>query len=293
MAKVIIVILRALAHLPWCVLYAISDVVCCLLHHVIGYRRKVVRTNLRNAFPEKTEKERRRIERDFYHHLSDMFVEGIKLLHFSDEEIRRRVRFTNMDLVEKMAQDGRPFILFMGHMGNWEWVQSISLFCHHPLLLAALYKPAKSETANEIIETVRSRFPNERIPSQRALRTLLGLNARKKQFMVAFIADQRTASRDKAMMFMGQKSTYYTGGEDLGRHINSHMLYLDVIKTSRGHYDFTFKELDPLASKMTCPYPYTHAFMQLLEDNIRRQPECWMWSHNRWKNNHKIEVPVE
>lgn len=292
MSKCIIWILKALACLPWCMLYAISDFAYLILRHVVHYRQKVVRENLRNSFPEKSELELVAIEKKFYHHLCDLFVESIKLLHITDEEMKSRVDFRNTELVDRLAADKRSFVLFMGHTGNWEWVQSLPLFLNGDLLLATLYKPAKSELANEVIGAVRSRFGNDLIQSQSALRKLIGYNMRGRQFMVAFIADQRTASRQHAMMFMSQKSTYYTGGEDLAKHIKAHMLYLDVEKPSRGHYIFTFKELDPVLDSSK-PYPYTHAFMTLLEQNIRRQPEIWTWSHNRWKNNHKIEVPIE
>lgn len=292
MTKVLTCLLRAIACLPWSILYALSDAICWVMCHIVHYRRKVIRQNLRNSFPEKTEQEIRDLEKKFYHHLSDLIVESLKLLHISDEDIRQRVSFENIGMVEKLAEDGKPLILFMGHIGNWEWCQSLAMFCQRPQHLITLYKPLKSETANNVFKCIRSRFEVEKIPSSQALKALLRYNKQGRQFMAAFIADQRTTCMKNAMMFMGQKSTYYTGGEDLGRHLHAHMLYLYVEKTSRGHYKMTIKDLDETAD-LTKPYPYTHAFMQLLEENIRRQPEIWIWSHNRWKNNHKIEVPAE
>ena len=70
--------LLPLSKLPFGVLYLLSDFTYLVLYKLIGYRTKVVRGNLKRSFPEKSEKEILRIESEFYKHLCDVIVEGIK-----------------------------------------------------------------------------------------------------------------------------------------------------------------------------------------------------------------------
>ncbi|MDE5968302.1 MAG: acetyltransferase, partial [Muribaculaceae bacterium] len=89
--KIVYGLLKLAAMLPLCVLYRISDLAGFILYHIAKYRLKVVRQNLEMAFPEMPEKERRRIERKFYRHLCDIFIETAKLAHVSNSRMLRRV----------------------------------------------------------------------------------------------------------------------------------------------------------------------------------------------------------
>ena len=80
-----------LALLPFRALYILSDGVCFLMRHVVHYRRKVVRKNLKNSFPEKSEAELREIEREFYRYICDYMLEEIKMMRMSFEDLSRRV----------------------------------------------------------------------------------------------------------------------------------------------------------------------------------------------------------
>lgn len=110
------------ALLPMWVLYILSDILYVLIYKIIRYRVKVVRQNMKASFPEKSDTELRRLEREFYHHFADYVVETIKLAHISLEELQRRAFLKNPELVDKLMEKGHTcFILLMGHYGNWEW----------------------------------------------------------------------------------------------------------------------------------------------------------------------------
>ena len=125
------VALHLMALLPLRVLYFISDLIYLLVYHVARYRRKVVRRNLTESFPKKSEKEILRIERDFYHFFSDYFVETIKLLHISDNQMRRRIVFHDVDIIDRYFNQGRSILIYAAHYGNWEWLQSVTLWSRH------------------------------------------------------------------------------------------------------------------------------------------------------------------
>ena len=110
--------LHALLPLP--ILYLLSDIICFLTYHLVGYRKKVIRKNLRNSFPEKSEAELKQIERRFYRYLCDYFVETVKLLNMSEKEIRKRFVFKNPGLINSLTENGNSCLLSLGHYGNWE-----------------------------------------------------------------------------------------------------------------------------------------------------------------------------
>ena len=66
-----------------------------MLYYVVGYRRDVVRINLKNAFPEKSEEEIKRIEKNYYKYLSGLIFEIIKMSTISEKQIRRYFIFKN------------------------------------------------------------------------------------------------------------------------------------------------------------------------------------------------------
>lgn len=131
---------------------------------------------------------------------------------------------------------------------------------------------------------IRSRFPTLPIPQNYAARQLLRMHSDGLQFIVGFIADQRPNSKNLYhwTMFLNQDTAYATGGEEIGRHICAHFVYLDIEKPCRGQYIFTFVPMT-IEDNLTEAYPYTIKFLKMMEQTIRRKPEYWLWSHNRWE----------
>lgn len=276
-------LLRLVALMPLRMLYLLSDGIYLLLYRLAGYRRKTVRENLARSFPEKSRKELKEIERRFYHHLCDCIVESIKLLHISDREIDRCVEVENSDLVEQLAADNRPIILFLGHYGNWEWVQAIARHYKRPAVSGEIYRPLHSKAMDRVMQTIRSRFGNLLITQKQAFRTLLRMKQEGTQYIVGFIADQRPNSKslNHWTSFLHQETAYSAGGDEIGRRIDAHFLYLEVTKPRRGHYRMSFRPIVP--DHPQAPYPYTLQFMKMLEETIRQAPEYWLWSHKRWR----------
>lgn len=278
-----LLLLRLVALIPLRVLYVISDGLFLLLYHGIGYRRRTVADNLRLVFPEKSEEERSAIEKEFFRHLCDCMVETIKLLHLSDREIDRRVTVEGAELIEALAADGRSIIGYLGHYGNWEWMQAVTRHYRRPAHSGQIYRKLHSPSMDRVMLKIRSRFGAESILQEKTFRTLLSYKHQGKQMMVGFIADQRPNSDNLNhwTTFLGQDTAYSVGGEEIGRRIEAHYVYFDVEKRGRGRYHITFKELKP--AKGDSAYPYTQAYLEMMEATIRRAPAYWLWSHKRWR----------
>jgi len=289
--SIVLALLKLVARLPLTVLYVLSDVMCLLLQHIIHYREKVVYGNLSRSFPEKDEAEIKQIANNFYRHLCDCVVETVKLLHISKSTMRERVQFANMALLEKAGQDGRPVVLYIGHLGNWELVQEITEHLETISIIGEIYRPLANKVMNRVMSTIRSRYPAIQIPQKKAVRTILDLNTRYKTFLVGFVADQRPTrhSLKHWTVFLGQDTPYMVGAENIGRHIGAAFFYLHISKPSRGHYIMTIKEMVPTPAFIASQqYPYTELYLSLLEENIKESPEIWLWSHNRWKHSNQF-----
>lgn len=277
--------LKMLAWLPLCLLYLLSDVVAFFLCYIFRYRRSVVLDNLRRSFPDYTDSRRKQIARRFYRHLSDVIFETVKLLHISDTELLRRIEVLNADLIDKAAAQGQSTLLYLGHYGNWEWVQAIGFHCQLPTLKGEVYRPAHDRSFDEVLFAMRNRFaPNQLIPQARIGHTLLRLHSEQKTFCVGLISDQRPHIETQANMtqFLNQRTGFITGGEQIGKRIGVQFIYVDIEKTKRGHYRLTLQPIEP--GEVQTDFPISETFMNMLERSILRQPELWLWSHKRWSH---------
>ena len=153
--RITLALLYALALLPMRVLYVLSDFLYLVVYHVARYRRKLVRENLAACFPDRNETDRRDIEKKFYRNFTDYIVETVKLLHISDAEIKRRMQFENIELIDRLTAEGRSVVIYFSHCGNWEWATSMTLHVRHDadshVEYCQVYRPLRSEITDRLM----------------------------------------------------------------------------------------------------------------------------------------------
>lgn len=279
--KFIFSCLKALAYLPLPLLYILSDFSYIVIYHLVGYRIKVVRQNLYEAFPDKTRRELKKIERGFYHFLSDQLIETIKLLHISDKELNRRVKVLNYEEVNKSLESGKSAVVLLGHYGNWEWVQEISRYFSPSAIHASIYHRLKNKFWNEVMLKIRSRWGALMVPMEKATRVFL--NKQNQPWVCGFIADARTDNRHKenCVRFLNHDTWFITGPEVIGSRVDADFFYLDFKKIKRGYYEISLSPLKP--SDFQISFPYMREFWEKFQNTILRDPSLWLWSHKRWK----------
>ena len=240
-------LLIALARLPLRVLYVLSDGMGSLLYHVVRYRRKLVRKNLTRAYPEKTRKEIKQIERKFYHFLCDYFFETIKMQTISEKEVRERFRFTNMELIERLSEDGKPLFVWLGHYGNWEYFASFPLWTPKRITVCHVYHTLSNKAMDRLMIQLRNRFGSIGMPQNETYHTLLHLMDEGRQPLIGLIADQRPLKKHSTVWteFLRQPTALIVGSERIGVRMKAHFLYGEVKVVRRGYYTITYKELFP------------------------------------------------
>lgn len=274
--------LKAIAIWPFGILYALSNLIYPIVYYIVGYRQKVVHKNLVNSFPDKSEREIKEIEKKFYRHFCDYVFETVKLMHISDEEMLRRLRFTNPELIEQLRADGRPFFVYLGHQCNWEYVISITMWTHPDLAACQIYHPLSNKAMDKLMYRLRSRFHSVGIPQKQTLRTILTMIREGKQPLLGLIADQRPLRNPEPewMEFLHQETAIITGGETMGVKLNAHFIYGSMRCVRRGYYEITLQPIVPIEGE---EFSYSKQYMRMLERDINAQPHMWLWTHKRWK----------
>lgn len=282
-----------LSWLPLCVLYLFSDCIYYLLYYCIRYRRKVVRKNLVNSFPEKSLKEIIAIEKGFYAWFCDYVVETIKLRTMSAEELQKRMVFEGLETVyADMEKNNQTFCFaYLGHYCNWEWVSTLPLWTKDKLGCAQIYHPLENEAFNTLFVNLRGRFGSESISMSETLRRIIQLKNEKKKTLIGFLADQTPMwnSIHLWMDFLSQETPVFTGTERIAKQVNAYVCYIDITRPRRGYYHGLFKPVKvDTQTSVTSEYPITEVYMHLLEETINRAPAYWLWSHNRWKRKREV-----
>ncbi|NCU32694.1 MAG: lipid A biosynthesis acyltransferase, partial [Candidatus Moranbacteria bacterium] len=157
--------------LPLRILYMLSDFLFFLMFHVTGYRKKVVKDNLRHAFPEKPPTEINDLSKRFFRHFCDFLIESAKTIHLSKKEINKRFRYVNAEIFQKYYDAGKSVVLVLGHYANWEWVANCtSVIEHKPF---AIYKPLRNKMYDELIRSVRTKWQMGTVPMNNVIRVIL------------------------------------------------------------------------------------------------------------------------
>ncbi|AKD05682.1 lauroyl acyltransferase [Pontibacter korlensis] len=279
--------LKGLSLLPLPVLYVLSDFLYFVVYYLVGYRKKVVINNLRNAFPEKSVKEIDQISKDFYKQFMDVVVEILKLRSMKASEMERRIVFTNQELLDNFVQQGKTVITMGSHSANWEWVLSAgAVQFNFPAY--GIYKPLNNPFFEAFMLKTRSKLGAKLIKMKDTLRDFA--SNRKMPRVVAMLSDQTPLKSEITFWttFLNQDTPFYTGAEKLSERFKYPVLFLDVKRTSRGHYALTFEQITDGTSALEVTsetdFPITVAFAQKLEAAIRRAPADYLWTHKRWKH---------
>ncbi|WP_282148433.1 lysophospholipid acyltransferase family protein [Algibacter lectus] len=273
--------------LPFKLLYMVSDAVYVLIYYIIGYRKKVVTSNLKLAFPEKSANEIALIQKKFYHHLCDMILEAVKSITISEAEIKRRYIFTNVEEVHKLEKENKSIVLLMGHYASWEWIFILQAHVNHKGY--AVYKQLSNKYFDALVKRIRAKYNSHLITTKETVPTLLRAKVNKELTLNGFVFDQSPKAH-KALHwqnFMGVKVPVHVGAEVLAKRLGMATVFLKVKKTKRGYYEATFMDIIKDTSGIE-NYQITDLALKRVEEQIYKAPEYYLWTHKRWKHMDKV-----
>lgn len=268
--------------LPLRILYVLSDFIFLLLYYFPSYRRKIVMENLVNSFPEKTLEEIKEIEKKFYRHLSDIFVETFKIMHMRLKEQRRRLTYSNLEIIDRLREENRDIVGLLGHYNNWEWPTLLPEYTKYKSLI--IYKPLQNKYFDSFMNRQRSKDGMILTPMSHILREIIKYRQKKINTLSIFISDQTPAKKDIQfrMPFLNQDTPVFTGAEKIATKYDMAVVFFNIQKIKRGYYNLDVELLFEHAAGLP-QHTITKAFNRRLEEVIREKPEYWIWSHRRWK----------
>ncbi|MHA7943813.1 lysophospholipid acyltransferase family protein [Formosa sp. 3Alg 14/1] len=276
--------------LPFRMLYAFSDFLYVLLYHIIGYRRKVVKMNLDLVFPNKSEVEKTRITKAFYHHLCDMTVESMKSLTISDAEMKKRFQFQSLDVIQDLIDNNKSVALMCAHYGSWEWIFVLQSYID--VKGYAVYKKLRNPYFDKLVKKIRAKYDSYLITTKETVPTLMRAKVNGDLNICGFVSDQspKLHSAHYWADFMGIKVPVYTGAEMLSKRLDMSVVFFKTKRLKRGYYETTFELLAEHAKDYK-DYEITDLFLRKVEKQIEEAPEYYLWTHKRWK--HRDNVPAE
>ena len=276
--------------LPFPIIYFISDVICFFIYDIFGYRKKTVRENLRLTLPHLTEKERLQIERKFYHHLCDLFLEMAKTMSISKAEIEKRYSYSNLEVYLDLEKQDKSIALMCAHYASYEW--AVSLNYKATFHGYGIYKKIQNKYFDNLVKKIRSKFKATLVTTKETIPTIAANNRAKKLSLYGFASDQspKVGSAFHWANFMGIYVPVHTGAEMLSKKYNMNVVFLRTKKIKRGYYEASFEVLSENASSVP-NYEITDRFLKLVEQQIYENPEYYLWTHKRWK--HRKEAPIQ
>ncbi len=264
------------------VLHVLSNVLFLVLYRIINYRKSVVRTNLRNSFPEASDQELKNIEVKFYRHLCDVITDAIKAFSISKDELRAHLSCSNPEMIRKYYDEGRSVIIAVGHYNSWElFLTGVNLFVRHRAVV--IYQPLSNIYLDKKLREKRSEYRTILLPAKDVKSFFASPG--KEPTATVFAIDQSPSKPESCywIEFLNQETGVLFGTESYAKKYNQPVFYASISQKRRSNYSLEFVEvaLDP---QNTSHGAITERVTQLLEADIRHRPELWLWSHKRWKH---------
>lgn len=280
-------VIKPISLLPYRALYVLSDFFYWVLYRIVGYRKKVVRENLRLSFPEKKQSELLEIEKAFYRHFCDLVIESLKNFSASEQQLACRFEHRNTEVLDRLHAAGKSAILAGGHYGNWEmWALSAPPHFKHRLM--AIYKRLSNRYFDQKMRATRGRFGLELVSTQET-----GAWLKENQsdlFTAVFAIDQSPSNPRKAhwTTFLGRETACLFGAEKYAMEYDLPIVFGHLRKISRGKYAIDY-ELVTDTPRLYAHGELTNQMQRMLEADIRSEPRYWLWSHKRWKHKRPVD----
>jgi KDO2-lipid IV(A) lauroyltransferase len=280
-------VLWLISILPFRLLYGLSDVFWFFIFRIFKYRKKVVKSNLRLVFPEKSKEEIEDICSKFYHHLCDMILEAIKSMTISEASMMKRYKFTNIDLIHDLEAKKKSIMLMCAHYGSWEWIFILQPQINHKGY--AVYKKLANPYFDKLAKRIRAKFDSYLITTKETF-AILSESQKKGELTINGFASDQSAKHDKALHwneFMGIKVPMHTGAETIAKQFDMAVVFFSVKRIKRGYYETTFKTITETPNVYK-DFEITDIFFKLVEKQIHEAPQYYLWTHKRWKHRNRV-----
>lgn len=283
-------LLKLISYIPFRVLYVLSDGLYYILYYIIRYRRKIVRKNLTESFPTLKGKEILQVEKKFYRYFTDQVLESCKMATISPEEMKKHMKFTNIEAANAVFKEGKTIALYMGHYGNWEWISSIPLWVAEGVTSVQIYHKLRNDNTNRLILNMRERLGAISVEMRKTARYITEISNTNQVSVIGFIADQSPKKKEVRyfLPFLHHRTPILVGTEKIVKHYGFEAWFLDMKRVKRGYYEAELIRMHEEPASLP-DFELTEIYFRMLEKMIQERPELYLWTHNRFKHATKLD----
>ena len=269
--------------LPFKLMYLLSDFLSFILLRVVKYRVDVVRYNLKSSNLKLTEKEIKKLIKNFYSHFCDIYLEMIKLDRMNKIDVEKRLKVLNPEIANKYLKEDKSVILLVSHYGGYEWCTALDYFFEYKV--AAIYTPLKDKELENLTIKSRARHGMKLISRYNALNDIRDLEKSGCNYMYGFMADQSPQIRkiNYWTKFLGVEVPAFTGAERMAKELNIPVVFAKMSKLSRGKYQMRLELIAENPNEFK-DFEITEKYLRLVEKQIHEKPDYYFWTHNRFKH---------
>ena len=283
-------LLKLISYIPFRALYVLSDGLYYILYYIIRYRRKIVRKNLTESFPTLKGKEILQVEKKFYRYFTDQVLESCKMATISPEEMKKHMKFTNIEAANAVFKEGKSIALYMGHYGNWEWISSIPLWVAEGVTSVQIYHKLRNDNTNRLILNMRERLGAISVDMRKTARYITEITNTNQVSVIGFIADQSPKKKEVRyfLPFLHHRTPILVGTEKIVKHYGFEAWFLDMKRVKRGYYEAELIRMHEEPPSLP-DFELTEIYFRMLEKMIQERPELYLWTHNRFKHATKLD----
>ncbi len=244
-------------------------------------RRKIARENIERAFGKSISEARKdRIARAAFQSAALSFLE-LFIVRKIARNASERFTLIGNDVVEKAFKEKKGIVLVIAHLGSWEYLSFLPYRTGRNW--SVVVKDIKNPFVNRMIDSLRRIMEVEPIPKEGSIRKVLG--ELRKGNGVAILIDQWAGDEGIWIDFFGEKTSTTSIPARLAEKTGCILIPAFCLRKRVGHYEI----------RLDKPYEYdsvskdwevriTKELNRLLEEQILRYPEQWLWGHRRWKD---------
>jgi KDO2-lipid IV(A) lauroyltransferase len=260
-----------------------------LAYQFLPIRRKVIMENIRTVFGEDfSQADTRRLAECFYGNFGALILETFTTAWLSQDEIRRRVRVDNVEILLNASEKGKGILLLTGHFGNWEFTP-VGAILNFPMFKGRIHVLRKFLGSKAVEKFVFSRYHRvglHVIPKRNGLGRVL--EALAKNDLVVFIMDQYARpGRDGILVdFFGKSAGTFKSLAVIARETGAAVVPSLCYREAGGRHVMKIFEPLPWIENEDSDAEIlenTRQYNKMLEKMVLERPDQWFWAHRRWK----------
>jgi KDO2-lipid IV(A) lauroyltransferase len=249
-----------------------------------GRRRQIIDFNLRLAYPDASDSERRELARAVTRHFARSALDAIRIQRLQPHELLAAVTISGLEHLRAAVDAGRGSFFLTAHIGSWE-VAALVTGLELEGGLAVVNRPLDNPLLEVELDRLRRLYGNHVFGKHAIAREMLAQLRRGGG--VGILIDQRVREDQGIQVpFFGHPAWTHPILARVARKTGAPVVPTFALREQPGRYSLRYEApvlVDELPEPERADVPLTARFMAILEAAIRERPEQWLWYHDRWK----------